>query len=430
MATEFDAENFHYPLIHGLLYNAPLMIDPAKADVLHNVLQGYALGTPPPLDAAGFRAETAQRKPYRVTNGGVAVIPVEGSLTHRAGWLDAMSGLTSYRRLHAALRAAGDDNEVLGVLLDVDSPGGSAAGLFELADHIRELSAVKPVWALANEAMFSAAYAIGAACSRILAPRTAMVGSIGVIMMHLDQSQADAKAGRVYTPIIAGAHKADGSPHAPLSDSALAGYQSLVDNTYQAFVEHVAAGRGISAEAVRATEAQVYHASDAKELGLVDEIVRGFDAVLDQFEAVLAAPRSSVSITRADARPLSEVNQMSDDITTGGNGAANEAALADARAAGVQQGRADADSRVASILALESAKGRIDPALSAVIAQGLTVEQADAVLSAAGQPAAQAGNGFAAAMSALGNPAVAESATGGAELSDADRAARAVSFIQ
>lgn len=437
--TDFNHDAVRWPLIHGLLYNTPLMIDAAKADVLHHVVQGYAAGQPPAIDAAAF-AEARDRKPYTVTSGGVAILPVLGSLTHRGGVLHAMSGLTSYRYLHAMLRQAEADGDVRGILLELDSPGGSADGLFELADHVRQVAQNKPVWGIVNEQAFSACYAIAASCDRVLAPKTGMVGSIGVIMMHLDISAADAKAGRKYTPIYAGFHKADGSMHAPLSDSALATYQGLVDHAYGVFVEHVAAGRGLAVDDVVATEAQVFHAEQALALGLVDQVVAGFDAGLQIFEGSLASRAGSVSQSRAAARNLKRGKSMSDNnqiddaevITQADLDAARdqgrEEGYQDGHDAGMIDGRQAEADRVASILGLEAAEGRIDPQLAVVLSRGMAVADAEALLACA--PAAGQGGDFAAAMSALGNPEVGVAASQGGEVSNEQRATRAVSLIQ
>lgn len=84
---------------------------------------------------------------------------------------------------------------------------------------MREATAVKPIWAVANDAAFSAAYAIAAA-QRVIVTETGGVGSIGVIALHIDQSVQDANDGYRYTAITAGSHKNDFSPHEPLSDVA------------------------------------------------------------------------------------------------------------------------------------------------------------------------------------------------------------------
>jgi signal peptide peptidase SppA len=425
--TQQTMEDFRYPLLQTMLYDQPLMVAPNKAEILHNVLQGYAAGSPPAIDAVAFKANT-ERKPYTTTTGGVAVISVVGSLVHRGGFLNALSGMTSYRSLTSLLRRAEKDADVKAIMLDVDSPGGSVAGLFDLAKEIRRINATKPVWSISNEDMFSAAYAIGSASSRIIAPETAMAGSIGVVMMHLDQSKADEKSGKKYTPIYAGYHKVDGSSHAPLSDAARATFQNTVDQMYGIFVRHVAAGRGMDEQAVIDTQAQIYTATDAVDVGLVDQIA-SHDEALDMLEAHI---KPSVNLTLASASNNKEVTTMSKDNLPDGETTITQADLDAARVEGTEAGHkagVDAEkSRVDSILKLESAGGKIDATLSAAIENGLDAEAADKFLLAA--PVAQPGNAFAAAMDALGNPEVGGDAADDPELTADQIATRAVSLIQ
>ena len=428
---DLSAAGDRYPFIQTLLYDTPLMIQPNKAEILHNVLQGYAVGRPPSVDAAAFQSAD-RNKSYAVTTGGVAVIPVYGTLAHRAGFLDALSGMTSYRRLHAQLREAEKDPDVKGVLLDVDSPGGAVSGLFELTEHIRALDAIKPVWSISNESMYSAAYAIGAATRRIVLPRSAMAGSIGVIMMHLDQSKQDQKQGKKYTPIYAGHHKVDGSSHAPLSEQARATYQHIVDDAYGLFTAHVAAGRaGMSEQDVIDTQANIFTAPDALDLGLVDAIA-SYDDALNALESDV---RAAGSLTLASASNQSE-DIMSAEKKAGAEpvftqadlDAAREEGRAEGLQAGQEAGRTEERARVSAIVNLESAAGRIDPTLGACIDNGLNADAAEKFLAAAPKP--DKGNGFFSAMSAIENPDVSADAGGDTDMTDEQLAARAVSLIQ
>jgi hypothetical protein len=150
---------------------------------------------------------------------------------------------------------------------------------------------MKPVWAVASDTAFSAAYAIGCSASRLLVSRTGGVGSIGVIAMHVDQTARDAQQGYRYTPITAGDHKNDFSPHEKLGPEAHARLQAEVDRLYVMFVDHVAAMRTLDADAVRATEAGIYFGADAVTSGLADA-VGSLDAVLAEFSSFLVARRA------------------------------------------------------------------------------------------------------------------------------------------
>jgi signal peptide peptidase SppA len=306
------------PLVHlaSRLIGTPLLIARAKLEVILAVL-GPRLGLPV-VDAALPVAVPARTE--TLTAPGIAVIPIHGTLVRRTQGLEAASGLTSYETIGAQLDAALADPAIHGVLLEVDSPGGEAGGVFELAERIRAADAVKPVWALAAESAFSAAYALAAGASQLALTRTAGVGSIGVIALHLDQSARDAQQGYRYTAITAGKHKNDFSPHAPLDPQAAERLQAEVDRLYAMFITHVAAMRGLEPAAVRATEAGLYFGEDAVAAGLADAVASR-ESFLAQFvTTVLPQGRSRNPVHRAPAgsAPLPPENtrmQLPDPIT-------------------------------------------------------------------------------------------------------------------
>lgn len=293
------------------LFGTPLLIHRPKLDVILSVV-GQRIGMAdvpamPMMDMAVF-----QRPPLAAAPEGIAVIPIHGSLVKRSLGMEAASGLTSYGEIAAMLDAALADPQVSGILLDIDSPGGEASGSFELARHVREVATQKPVWAVANDAAYSAAYAIAASAQRLFVTETGGVGSIGVIALHVDQSVKDAKEGYHFTAITAGAHKNDYSPHEPLSDAAKTELQGEVDRLYAIFTEHVAAMRGLDLAAVRATEAGLFFGTNAVAQGLADG-VQTLDATLSQFHQFLNARNHSPSqvrgVIRAEAAlPLKELS--------------------------------------------------------------------------------------------------------------------------
>jgi signal peptide peptidase SppA len=300
------------------LFGTPLLIHRPKLDVILSVVSqriGMAdLPAMPAMDMAVY-----QRPPAASAPDGIAVIPIHGSLVKRSLGMEAASGLTSYGEISAMLDAALTDPQVSGILLDIDSPGGEASGSFELARRVREMAALKPVWAVANDAAYSAAYAIASSAQRLFVTETGGVGSIGVIALHVDQSVKDAKDGYRFTAVTAGAHKNDYSPHEPLSDSAKTELQGEVDRLYAIFTEHVAAMRNLDLEAVRATEAGLYFGANAVNQGLVDGI-QTLEATLGEFHSFLNAknnarnhPPSQVrGVIRAETAHLKKELNMSD----------------------------------------------------------------------------------------------------------------------
>ncbi len=282
------------PHLASRLYGTPLLLARAKLDVILSVL-GERVNWPEHELATPLIPHRSQID----APAGIAVIPVVGSLVRRTVGLDPASGFTSYAEITGMVDAALVDPSIEGIVLDIDSPGGEAGGVFELGERIRAADAVKPVWAVASDTAFSAAYAIGCSASRLLVSRTGGVGSIGVIAMHVDQTARDAQQGYRYTPITAGDHKNDFSPHEALGPEAHARLQAEVDRLYGLFVDHVAAMRKLDADAVRATEAGIYFGMDAVTAGLADA-VGSLDTVLTEFSSFLVARRA-----RGHALPVS-----------------------------------------------------------------------------------------------------------------------------
>ena len=268
------------PYLASRVFGTPLLIHPRKLEVILSVV-GPRMGMVVPEASAQLAQipppERVMRTDLQVPN--IAVISILGTLVRRTGAMDAASGLTSYASISAQINAAINDPNVDAVLLDIDSPGGEAGGAFDLADEIVSARSAKPIWAVANDDAFSAAYAIACSAERIYLTRTGGVGSIGVIALHVDQTQRDALDGYRYTAIYAGDRKNDLSPHLPLSNEASTALQTEVDRLYEMFVSTVATNRGLDAQAVRDTQAGLFYAGDAIEAGFADAIGTADDAL-------------------------------------------------------------------------------------------------------------------------------------------------------
>lgn len=442
------------------LYNAPLLLQPGAADAIGRAFGSMLLGESPtqivmvgaqhgqtqadalePMAYSGNvqRGSRFDGKPYTVTADGVALLPVLGPLLQRSGQIDAnCMPIASYQSLRARYDAMMADADVRAILMEFDSPGGEAAGMFDLAQHITATRGNKPVWGHANEAAYSAGYGLASAVERLHAPQGGSVGSVGVVLLHMDQSQRDAKQGLVFTPIYAGARKVDFNSHAPLSAEAMASAQSMVDALYDQFTAQVASARGMPVDAVRATEAGILMAADAKAIGLVDDIA-SFSDTLAALTDHLRTRSSSSSSGRAgmSAATSSPTGSKSAAISppkgnatmADSNPAADQAAITAARAeghaaglaAGLAQGRTEGASaertRIGTVLNHEASGKR--PKLAAHLALGtdMAADAAVAVLQAAAEegagaaaaaPAAKPGASgpLAAAMASATNPAV------------------------
>jgi signal peptide peptidase SppA len=278
------------------------LLGPGPQPIWGEWLRGLPLaaGGMSPAEAARLAPQTERAIARR--SGAVAVIPIRGVITARPSVLELYGLATSVATVTAALREVLAAAEVKAVVLDIDSPGGGTAGVGELALEIRAARETKPIIAHANHLAASAAYWIGASASQLEASPSALVGSVGVYILHLDQSGMLEQMGLKPTFVSAGRHKVDGNPFEPLGDDARADMQALVDEVYGQFVDAVAAGRGITAAEVRSGygEGRVLTALQARKAGMVD-IVRPIEQTLAAFGAGQAAPERRRGLSAAMA---------------------------------------------------------------------------------------------------------------------------------
>jgi capsid assembly protease len=260
------------------LYNRPLLLSPEAA---HAITAAEALAT---VDAVAFRGrpksarlnDGSRAEIYRLEDG-IAIIPVMGELVNRAAAVEF--SLTSYEWLGEQLRASVADPNIRGILLDMDSPGGEASGAVEAGAAVRQVAGQKPVVAFVNGLAASAAYAIASGASRIITLPSGVLGSIGVVLLHIDRSEALAQAGLKPTLIQAGAFKTDYSGLRALPPDAKTRIQSSVDEMHGLFVRTVARHRGLSEAAVRATEGGMFMGRAAVSAGLADGVGTFDDAM-------------------------------------------------------------------------------------------------------------------------------------------------------
>lgn len=336
----------------GRLVNTPLMMTPEKARVILAVMSqihgasGVINDGSESADISMFYpqgSDSMDRKVFDVS-GPLAVVPIVGSLVHKNG-LNPSSGMTGYDGITTKINAAVADPNVEGILLDIDSPGGEVSGVFDLADVIREARSQKPVWAICNEVAASAAYALAAQATKIIVPRTGVVGSVGVVTMHAEFSAQMAKDGIAVTLIHAGAHKVDGNPYERLPDAVRDSMQERVDYIYEMFLSSVAVGRNVDVEHFRATEAQVYMGQAAVDVGLADAVMSPQQAVSAFLEELAGAGPLSIETTKGENAMKEKGEQPQATVDA-------DAIRADA----TQQ----AGARIKAILEHEDAQGRED----------------------------------------------------------------------
>jgi len=198
-----------------------------------------------------------------VPRGRVAVMRLHGPIIgagRTADWIELARRLRESRRVPA-------------VVLDIDSPGGSASGSDDLFLGLERLAAKKPLVAAIRGTGASGAYLAALAARRIVANPTAVVGSIGVIVAGPRLPRLLERVGVTVSEHTAGALKGMGLPWREESEPEAAKEQALVDAIYASFVARVAKARNLPEERVRElATGEVWLGTQAHQLGLVDEI--------------------------------------------------------------------------------------------------------------------------------------------------------------
>lgn len=279
----------------------PWAMEPGVFARFQEILHRHAIGAklaPAEIEAAIGRAPDApnpRNRAYQVANG-VALIPIQGVLAKHAedvGGISQPRG-TSYESIQRDLTTAIADPQVQRILLHIESPGGAVDGIRPTVEAIRTARQSKPVEAFIDGMGCSAAFWLAAACDTVTADDTAMVGSIGVIMVMEDWSGLYDKAGVKVMPIRSGPHKAIGQMGEKITPEQVAPYQGMVDQLFAMFTASVGEFRGLSDDALaKVSDGKVYLAGDALGLGLVDAVAP-FTSVLDRL-AGTAAPLSPIS---------------------------------------------------------------------------------------------------------------------------------------
>lgn len=211
-----------------------------------------------------------------VDSRGTAVISIEGLITKG----DSKFGGTNSIRVRRAIRPAAADSDVKAIMLKIDSPGGTVAGIEELAADIKAARLQKPVFAHIDDFGASAAFWIAAMTESISANSMAEIGSIGVVSVIEDSSEAAEKEGVVVHVLSSGPFKGAGVPGTVITAEHLAVWQALVDDIHQSFVSAVATGRGMSEAAVQEiADGRMHLAPAALKMGLIDRIALFDDAL-------------------------------------------------------------------------------------------------------------------------------------------------------
>lgn len=261
----------NYPMLINALNSSVWAILPEKLEIIMSFLSHRLTGDfVPNQDVKDIEQERSKIN----KNGSIAVLPIIGTMVQRMDIMTALSGGTSTNSIGKAFDQLINDADITAIILEIDSPGGSVYGLEELSNKIRSARGKKPIVAVANSLMASAAYYVGSAADEIVVTPGGEVGSIGTIAVHLDTSKADEQEGFKFTLVKAGDFKGLGNSYEPLNKDAQDYLQGMVDQYYDMFVAAVAKNRGIGKDDVRKNYGQgkIFISGDAVKRGLADRV--------------------------------------------------------------------------------------------------------------------------------------------------------------
>lgn len=250
--------------------------------LVFKVLTGFIGGaTPSDSGSSGFfgspfSASTNSTGSYETNDTpSIVLLTIEGGI-----------GASLAEKVYDAYEALAEDDNVLGVILDVNSPGGGVTSSERVRVAGIRFAEEKPLYAAIYQLGASGAYMSSVAAEKIYAYPTSLVGSIGVIAESTEFVELLRKIGINSTIIKSGKFKATGYSTHELTQEEIDNQQELIDNLFAKFVDDVATGRNMTTEQVRAlAEGQVFTGQQSIENGLIDELGDYNDA----FEAMKAS---------------------------------------------------------------------------------------------------------------------------------------------
>lgn len=197
----------------------------------------------------------------------IGVVEIEGVI---ADGKDVMEDIVKFK----------EDEGMRGVIVRINSPGGSVGPSQEIFQELKKLAAKKKVYVSAGSVCASGGYYVASAAEKIYANPSTITGSIGVIMEQVVAEELLKKIGIQPNTIKAGKFKDVGSPFRKMEDSERAYFQQIVDGIHEQFIQDVATARKMPVDTVkRLSDGRIYTGSQAKELGLIDGIGTFYDVV-------------------------------------------------------------------------------------------------------------------------------------------------------
>lgn len=241
-----------YPYLLAAFASEFWAMEETKLLAIVDFLAMQAEGTKFSAEEIEARISPATASAVARKEGSIAVVPLRGIISPRASMVENSStgGGATAEGFAASIDRMADDDSVKAIVVDADTPGGNVLGVDEASAAVAAAKERKPVIVQVTGNLASAGYWIGCSGSEIVMSPSSAAGAIGVRSAYDDLTEKMAKDGIAREIIAAGKYKGEGLL-GPLSDDTRAYMQSRVDDYYAMFVDRVAAGRDVTAAAVR-----------------------------------------------------------------------------------------------------------------------------------------------------------------------------------
>ena len=288
-----------YRRVVAAVYGTPWAILPEKLQQIQSVLALRSQGVRIPKEEIAARIGMPRTQPAPATAGKVSILNIYGTISPRLSAMQDASGGVSAEAISKAFAESVNNPDVSAIVLNIDSPGGAVGGIAELSKQIYDARGKKPIIAVANGQMASAALWIGSAADEVVAtPSATDIGSYGVMSIHQDDSKAMEKAGIQQTVIASTEYKAEG--WGPMTESLKTRLQERVDTISAQFGMDLARNYGVSISKVNSQfgKGRTFLADEAVQAGLVHRI-----GTLESVLAGLGSVSGSKSSMSAAALP-------------------------------------------------------------------------------------------------------------------------------
>lgn len=309
-----------YNRIISQLYDTPLFLAEVKADAIAKAVTASLFSgtlrfedfdpSAAPVNMEAYEGVSKKAEAHKTQ-----IIYVTDAISTRAAPGSSSSG-TSYSSINSQINEAKNAGVTkLGFIHH--SPGGAAAGMTALTSRIRGLPAEGiETFSFVEGSASSASYGLAAATQKIYVTESSIVGSIGTLIIHADQSKADEQDGVSYEIFRSKPEKALGDPHSPLSDKARADIMAKLTEFDRIFNTDVNMSRPqLTVEQIIAFSGKAFMGNEAVDLGLADQIVANFEEVLQLEIFKSSSPSSNTGAKMADTADKGAINETAPVMT-------------------------------------------------------------------------------------------------------------------